>query len=127
MSDSDPSGAWWRSRADATVVGVHPDPDTEGPSQMISRTVKTLAASLLVAGGVVGAQAAVAHAEIRTAPDGTQTTVCVYDGKDYSVGSKVYHPDGTYQTCKSDGTWQRVKSNTGNDMRAVPAQPRSAM
>ncbi|MBM4640443.1 hypothetical protein GS448_16000 [Rhodococcus hoagii] len=80
---------------------------------MISRTVKTLAASLLVAGGVVGAQAAVAHAEIRTAPDGTQTTVCVYDGKDYSVGSKVYHPDGTYQTCKSDGTWQRVKPNTG--------------
>ncbi|NKS73701.1 hypothetical protein GS531_15125 [Rhodococcus hoagii] len=53
--------------------------------------------------------------------------MCVYDGKDYSVGSKVYHPDGTYQTCKSDGTWQRVKPNTGNDMRAVPAQPRSAM
>ncbi|WP_305093432.1 hypothetical protein [Prescottella sp. R16] len=95
---------------------------------MISRTVKTLAASLLVAGGVLGAQAAVAHAEIRTAPDGTQTTVCVYDGKDYSVGSKVYHPDGTYQTCKSDGTWQRIKPNTGNDMRPVaPAPPRAAM
>ncbi|GAA4478310.1 hypothetical protein GCM10023094_21800 [Rhodococcus olei] len=93
---------------------------------MISRTAKTLGASLLVAAGLLGAQAAVAHAEIRTAPDGTQTTVCVYDGKDYSVGSKVYHPDGSYQTCQSDGTWKRLAPQGGlRPPQAVPGAARA--
>lgn len=88
---------------------------------MISRTAKTLAASLLVAAGLLGAQAAVAHADIRTNPDGTTTTVCVYNGKDYSVGAKIYHPDGTYQLCRSDGTWLRTKPPV--DTRPGQASP----
>ncbi|MFC7450428.1 hypothetical protein [Rhodococcus daqingensis] len=91
---------------------------------MTSRTAKTLAASFIVAAGLAGATASVAQAEIRTAPDGTQTTVCVYNGKDYSVGSKVYHPDGTYQTCKSSGEWQRVEPGMG-DVRPAPAAPKA--
>ncbi|MFC9789617.1 hypothetical protein [Rhodococcus sp. NPDC127528] len=92
---------------------------------MISRTLKTLAASTLVAAGLLGAQAAAAHAEIRTAPDGTQTTVCVSGGKDYSVGAKVYYPDGSYQTCQSDGTWKRVKPVVNDWGSRAPAPSRS--
>ncbi|MFC4604949.1 hypothetical protein [Rhodococcus kronopolitis] len=93
---------------------------------MISRTAKTLAASVLVAAGLIGAQAAVANAAVRTNPDGTTTTVCVYDGKDYSVGSKVYHPDGTYQLCRSDGTWLRTTPPVkDHGIDRVPAPARS--
>lgn len=43
--------------------------------------------------------------------DGGSTPVtCTYDGKTYSQGAKVYHPDGTYQLCRSDGTWLRTKA-----------------
>ncbi|WP_027503614.1 hypothetical protein [Rhodococcus sp. UNC363MFTsu5.1] len=75
---------------------------------MISRTVKTLGVSLLVAAGSIGATASVAHAEVQGSPARTQAAVCVHDGKEYSVGSKIYLPDGSYQTCESNGAWRRV-------------------
>ncbi|MFG1785040.1 hypothetical protein ACGFIU_21590 [Rhodococcus oryzae] len=75
---------------------------------MISRTAKTLGTSLLVAAGWIGATASVAQAEIRSSAEGTHAVVCVHDGKEYSVGSKLYLPDGSYQTCESNGQWRRV-------------------
>ncbi|MCZ4559075.1 hypothetical protein O4215_26270 [Rhodococcus maanshanensis] len=75
---------------------------------MISRTAKTLGIALLVAAGSIGATASVAQAEIRSSAEGTQAVVCVHDGKEYSVGSKIYLPDGSYQTCESNGQWRRV-------------------
>ncbi|MGW0042834.1 DUF1496 domain-containing protein [Rhodococcus sp. NPDC003348] len=86
---------------------------------MISRTTKTLAASALVALGLIGASAATAAADTVFDPDDSTTTVCVYNGRDYSVGAKIYYEDGTYQRCRADGTWLRTTSQ--NDVRPEPA------
>lgn len=75
---------------------------------MISRTAMTLGASLLIAAGSIGATASVAQAEIRGSAGGPQSTVCVHNGETHRVGSKVYLPDGSYQTCESNGEWRRV-------------------
>jgi hypothetical protein len=72
------------------------------------RAVKTLAPVLLIAAGMIGASAGVAQADQRTGPDGTVTYYCVYAGQEYSVGAKVYLPDGSYQTCDSGGNWKRL-------------------
>ncbi|MGW6379178.1 hypothetical protein ACWFRB_24240 [Rhodococcus sp. NPDC055112] len=75
---------------------------------MISRTAKTLGVSLLVAAGSIAATASVAQAEVRSPVHATQAVVCVHNGKEHAVGSKIYLPDGSYQTCESNGQWRRV-------------------
>lgn len=71
---------------------------------MITRTaVKAVTAGLLVAAGLVASQTSIANADPISGT--TPPVTCTYAGTTYSVGAKVYHPDGTYQLCRSDGTW----------------------
>ncbi len=35
--------------------------------------------------------------------------ICIYDNKNYGVGSVISNPDGREFTCSADGTWQTTK------------------
>ncbi|WP_328407516.1 hypothetical protein [Nocardia sp. NBC_00403] len=70
--------------------------------------MKALTASLLIAGGLIGASAGVAHTDQRTNPGGTGAYFCTSSGTTYDVGGKIHHPDGSDQVCQSDGTWKRI-------------------
>lgn len=78
------------------------------------RAMKTLTASLLIAGGLIGASAGVAHTDTRTKPGGTVAYACESNGSAYDVGGKVSNPDGTSQVCQSDGTWKRTEAPTNS-------------
>ncbi|MEV6432505.1 hypothetical protein [Nocardia sp. NPDC051463] len=77
-----------------------------------------MTASLLIAGGLIGASAGVSHADQRAQPGGSVVYFCKSSGSSYEVGSKVSYPDGTYQVCQSDGTWKR----TGPPVNSGPGE-----
>ncbi len=35
--------------------------------------------------------------------------VCIYDNRNYGVGSVINNPDGSKYICSDDGTWQITK------------------
>lgn len=78
--------------------------------ERIIRKAPLAIAAGLIGIGLIAASAGVANAQKRTLPDGSTEYYCVYDGKEYSPGSKVYPPGGggTYQLCRADGTWLRT-------------------
>ncbi|MFE7796601.1 hypothetical protein [Nocardia sp. NPDC057440] len=77
--------------------------------------MKTLTVSLLIAGGLIGASAAVAHTDPVTKPAGVVAYFCTSNGSTYDVGNKVSYSDGSYEVCQFDGSWKRVAppSNRG--------------
>ena len=36
-------------------------------------------------------------------------SVCIYDNRNYGVGSVINNPDGSKYICSDDGTWQITK------------------
>ena len=82
---------------------------------VIPRCALALAACLRAAAGSTTAVAAIAHPEPGTTYAVTRAAGGVHDGGEYSVGSKVYHPDGSYRICTSSGQGQRIEPGTGNE------------
>ena len=94
---------------------------------MLTKITSSLAVAALAA-GVLGLTTLNVSAAANTGGGGlNEAGTCTYGGVTYSEGAKVYHPDGTTQTCRHDGTWSAFMHQPGsNKIGKVPGATNKA-